>query len=524
MKNIFEMHKDIYKTTDKKTDFLKDFEDLDESRPVPGTKTNELKDLFKGMALEYENMLRKEESGVIIPPDTTGVDYFFSRGFMSDEMWFDFWEILQEYVKQKGAEFKLFSQKIAINDSDLYSVEPEGYIKTRMLDIIYSAAKSGDEYSIQLLIYLYKTYHKKEYNQVKKFRRLTGYDINSIAADDVDLLRTDSMARVLAMSLFLGKEVDNDSSLIYFSLNKFKEHWDSEKENMSTEFPDELYGECLERVDKWLLKEPGQEGFSCSAEYYDEIEEFIKDICKREGFSSDYIKQCDKRQTYIDEKLAMTLAHLTNVYPEKEFTYQEVQCFAHIYNLTVMLLDLCKEYEDVPNALFGMERKVLGVLGGSAYFNPEKVTVGTKPAKITPLLENVAPVYEKKATEEDYMEVISELRRKLRETEQQSKHFRLQYDQTKMALSKANEQIKKYENDRKELISLRNHVYSLSQEEVYTAPVSFEEMKDKISERRIVIVGGHPNFVNKLRKEYPMWKYYDANVNKINETIMLSLF
>lgn len=43
-------------------------------------------------------------------------------------------------------------------------------LQKRILNMMYNAAKAGDEYCNALMRELYKTYYKKEYKQLKRFR------------------------------------------------------------------------------------------------------------------------------------------------------------------------------------------------------------------------------------------------------------------------------------------------------------------------------------------------------------------
>ena len=52
----------------------------------------------------------------------------------------------------------------------------------------------------------------------------------------------------------------------------------------------------------------------------------------------------------------------------------------------------------------------------------------------------------------------------------------------------------RYEADRQELIALREHVYQSSETEKEPEPADQEKMEQVLSEKKIVIVGGHDNW------------------------------
>ena len=83
-------------------------------------------------------------------------------------------------------------------------------------------------------------------------------------------------------------------------------------------------------------------------------------------------------------------------------------------------------------------------------------------------------------------------------------------------------ELENYKNDREELIALRNHLYRLSDADLESAKESLDEMKTFISGRKIAIIGVHTNWINKLKKEFPQWKFLDANISRLNEATVLN--
>ena len=81
--------------------------------------------------------------------------------------------------------------------------------------------------------------------------------------------------------------------------------------------------------------------------------------------------------------------------------------------------------------------------------------------------------------------------------------------------------LKKFENDRTELIALRNHMYQIAEEDVVGEIENVDEMKAYIADKNIVIVGGHTNWINKLKRDFPNWKFFDANISRVNEAMVL---
>ena len=82
---------------------------------------------------------------------------------------------------------------------------------------------------------------------------------------------------------------------------------------------------------------------------------------------------------------------------------------------------------------------------------------------------------------------------------------------------KTKEAIEQNANYMKELITLRNYVYSLSQESPVIEESKLEDMKNVIAKKRIIIIGGHINWINKMKKEFPNWRFLDANISRTND-------
>lgn len=87
------------------------------------------------------------------------------------------------------------------------------------------------------------------------------------------------------------------------------------------------------------------------------------------------------------------------------------------------------------------------------------------------------------------------------------KKLKMQYAASNSARKEAEALLSKYQNDREELIALREFAYHLEQETPEIETQSLDEMKEAIAAKKYVIIGGHVNWVNKLKAEFPGWTY-----------------
>lgn len=72
--------------------------------------------------------------------------------------------------------------------------------------LIYNGAKLGDDYCLELIKNLYKVYHKKEYNRLKRFRTISPDEIFSLTEDEYIDSEYPSVGRIMGMCPFLGIE------------------------------------------------------------------------------------------------------------------------------------------------------------------------------------------------------------------------------------------------------------------------------------------------------------------------------
>ena len=42
-----------------------------------------------------------------------------------------------------------------------------------------------------------------------------------------------------------------------------------------------------------------------------------------------------------------------------------------------------------------------------------------------------------------------------------------------------------------------------------------------IAVRKVAIIGGHTNWISKVKKEFPNWKFFDAAVTRLNDAMVL---
>lgn len=109
--------------------------------------------------------------------DKSGAEYYFLKSFMTLELYRDFPAVINDFVKHCSdkAQKYMAAWWYGVDEFDLYTMDEA--VKHKVFRAIYNGAKLGDDYCRKLIIYLYKTYFKKEYNQLKRYSKLSMYDV-----------------------------------------------------------------------------------------------------------------------------------------------------------------------------------------------------------------------------------------------------------------------------------------------------------------------------------------------------------
>lgn len=179
---------------------------------------------FNGLDLNTEPQASDREIG-----------YFFIQGFLTIDMRLDFFAIANDFFTNCPGICKTFNDEYydenldflyGKNENDVvYFPNAEGdWFKIMILHYIYRAAVDMDnDFCKKQLLYLYRTYYKKEYNQIKRFSEITLKDILSILGDT----NAGSIARIIVMARFMGKTVRPeypDDRLLQLMHKDFTEH------------------------------------------------------------------------------------------------------------------------------------------------------------------------------------------------------------------------------------------------------------------------------------------------------------
>ena len=493
----------------------------DNNFPMPGdvfdSEFDEKSDFFKHlMSLKMKDAMMSDEERT--SPDTFACDKVFLDHFITDRMRDDFSLIARDFLIHECPNIDNH-EMVKYLDTDATEHWPDQMFERYILNLMMNAVNSGSIYTKNLFLYLHKTYYSKEYKQLKKFSRLSGGELLALASLRDGGLSPVVMARVLTISRMYGIEIGLDCNFMYLFLADYNENFDYDPTDWK--FIDEVtdtYRDCYEEV---------QQLFDSDDEMYDMYEKcdkFMSNLLRTEGFTEDYVMLCDDNDDGILARLGRTLAVLKKTYRNRSFTKEELILYAAIYQGVSALLSTTENMETrLDEVLYG-ERGTDYFEEFPALFHPEDVAKGRaetankapekKDVKKDKADETDSPRYK----EETLIAEIDGLHRKIHEQEGNIRELRGEIaDKRKMSeeIIRLKDQL---DAQQKELTALRNHVYNLTEEDEVKDTVSAEEMKKSLSPLRIIIVGGHKNWRQKMKQEFPDWTYIDATVSGTMET------
>ena len=451
-----------------------------------------------------------------IAPDTYGCECIFLRTFITPKMSDDFSLIAKDFLKHEFSNLDEHEMTDYLDYDDAESL-PDRIFEKFILNLMMNAVNAGSEYARNLFCYLHKTYYKQEYKQLKRFNRLSYDDVRTLANDGVDRHFPFNIARILSMAKMYGIEIAPENSFNYLMLTELNDGFGED--------PDPV-GFDREEIDSNIDKI--REIFSDNEidEMYVRSDELVDECLDHYGYKPGYTWFCNDEIVDLDDCLGIALHLLEENYPEKEdFTPEEIFLCAQLYAATGALT------VTVDRMAERMKEVVYGKRGTDYYdyfkedFNPEMVggvLRREKPQKVElkePTVINKNGISEEK--EKLLMDEINTLRRKLHEQETMIRQLKADMADKGKLQEKLTAAQDKNENDQKELAALRDHLYHMTEDDEQESSVSVDDMKSAIADKKIVIIGGHTNWTNKMKSMFPKWDYVKPSATSAQDTSVL---
>lgn len=482
---------------------------------------------FNGLDLNTEPQASDREIG-----------YFFIQGFLTIDMRLDFFAIANDFFTNCPGICKTFNDEYydenldflyGKNENDVvYFPNAEGdWFKIMILHYIYRAAVDMDnDFCKKQLLYLYRTYYKKEYNQIKRFSEITLKDILGILGDT----NADSIVRIIVMARFMGKTVRPeypDGRLLQLMHKDFTEHTMAEQydfyepvilEESLDESRDHM-SEAQDMAKKYMKK------------YKSVIEEskvptsklMFRYFALRERKELSWIADRWREDNGIVEKYIGYAIALAMSDPEYDYDF---------LNKDILMSQSGRENEGCIAEMMFMAftcylsnellcAQVAETLDTSFLFSTEPdVEVHYKGIEITAedskeSDDKTENEQESKQSEElvsDLEAEIKALKSKIKMQETEISSLREENRKTKELQEELEKEKQENADDKKELAALRTFVHELDDENNESSRTSIDEMKRLLSSKKVTIIGGHQNLINYLKQEFPDWTYTATEV------------
>ena len=492
-------------------------------------------DMEKWLAKRKERAKYIDDLGLENESDSEdGLEFFFVNEFITGDLRLEISDIAKDFftncadvcrqVDEKKDELHAVDYFTGDYDKASYNINMIGDQFTLMIiHYLYYGTKLGNEFCKKQLIVLYRTFHKKEYNSIKHFSKLSGYDVFDILGDDMS---DGSAARVIIMSRLLGIEIEKDRNfeVICKLTNKHLQE-DIPKEKYSKIYDGDYHDEDCEAFDRNL---------SIAEEIVNEyLIAYKKDITT--------IKACIRNTAYryfsVNEKLynmdivdkwlmdgdifaINTTEAVANALsdPDYEYDYTNPQVVKNASDDE--RFQMLNELMMASFINFMMQIVFAGNLSAISdnwfLFNDDNHSKLYKPMVADKSVDEAESDDCKQNEPDDRADLIAQINELKSQVKMQESEISSLRGENKKVKSLQRELDKlKYESadDKKELAALRSFVYELDKEsETETAKNNIENMKKVLKNKKLTIIGGHQNLVNYLKQEFPDWTYTATEV------------
>ncbi len=422
---------------------------------------------------------------------------FYVRGFVEDVFL-----IAGDFFRAEGENIRKYYMNKNWVSEERHESTSSYYIVETFINILLNAYLHGSKNAKNLLITIYQTYFPEEYSRLHSLKKVTD---RLFEKNDDDNL----MARLFVMSEVMDIPMDPKTERgCYFCFDDiFKSVFAPKCESIE-------YGNYIDNVvEKYPPLDIPRRNLATSKK----VLAFEKKILNTCGFSHklpylglDIDFDIDEENLIIDKFSYNASVILKDIFPDKEFDSKEICFYAHILVLLCSFMytsDLLKQgtysfMAGVPVDMFGSEEtKYI-----PKEFKPTEIKV-EKEEKLTEKPEKITDVEREK-----YEQEIKDLRLQLKQKDMDINYMSAEREKLKTVEEERDQLKSEIENDKKELAALRKHLYDISNSDYLEQDLSDDDIKDKIRDKNIIIIGGHTNWLKKLRDVFPSWRFIDASV------------
>lgn len=514
------------------------------------------------------NMMERTILSKIEKKSTTsleGIYAFMVLYFIPKEEVYDFLNFTKDFSKRK--DFKQYKD-FFVPDTIAFHDGAYSYVYKIMNPLVAMAAV-GDLEAKNMLLHMYKTYYKREYNQIKKFSEvtlLTIMDLLDVSEEELFFaLQTDNVepivyenasfiSRTITMCIFLNIKIDAGCGLLLGIMDTLHQSmYDTIAEKLKE--PEALSAIELDKayeISKNIIVEFGNQLSAEDVSYKDikkysnnniwteyvKYQEFIaRALYDGGGFRDTYIRQhrsySSDYMTDILNAMIHTIAILKNMEEDANTgienvklndsaeTLRNIAPYTALYQVVKCFTDDLQCAEDVCNIL----QDTYGEIEDQRLF-PDKLQPATKSEGKQEInrgkSNDKVTEFERLAFEREIME----LKGKLRNKEQDISHLHHELKKQKENCMLQEKQISDLQSKQDELIHLRDYVYSLTEqsnsaENSGNTELTIKEKEQFLKSKNIVVIGGHPNWIKNIKPEFTNWLFVEPGPNSTNNVKLI---
>lgn len=471
---------------------------------LPELDDNLFKPVLNASVKDYEKRKGSIPKSERVPVDTFACDSMFLEHFLTEEMRDDFPLIARDFLKHEFLNVDKYDN-IAYLDPDDGETGAEFMVEKHILNLMFNAYKGGSEYTKALFRYLYKIYYKKEYKQLKRFTKMTMNDVVALIVDEDGKYLLGDMSRVLTIARIYDIELGASCDPLYRYLEDEKKQLDAH-DFWDQRSLDDDYKERYEKAEKKVFDIYGDA--EKIYKYEQKTSRFTKKVLNGVGHSEEFIDLCDSDSPVGIHGMVHTMEILQRMSPNKEFSKSEIAIYNELRHAISAVTSSHSDLHEMLDVIMRGEEVTDFYEAFPSRFDPNEIPVSRK-KEDQPKKDVNKPV--RRQPDEEYSKdaMLAEIESlRLKKHQQETEIRQLRSELSGVAkLSEENKRLKnELECDHRELVALREHVYNLTEDDVNdTVPIG--DMTEYLKKLRIIIIGGHSNWVNKMKACFPDWEY-----------------
>ena len=448
--------------------------------------------------------------------DTEALDYMFVHTFGGDtfDSCSDFPFIALDFLKHTYPNIEEYSKYVYADDC-MDKWAPDTAMRYKVLNMILAAARHQNEYACEMLCRLYKVYYKREYNQLKRFREISYDELRSF--ENEEELFEQTAARILTICPFMGIEIRLDCELVIPDVEAILEDetFDFKVEPEEFRFDVDLFREAGEEARELIERKEKRK-----RDYFwrNDISKFKEQVFNYLCVPKDFDDTCDRELDSLERSIAITITLLKMRFRNRTFTDEEILYFHEIFRQIRAFSSQIGMFDEMVDMMIGRTDRFEFELEQCRY-HPEKQKIATTALREkkdkTKSVVVASPTLQADASEreKELLLEINDLKVSLKQKQQEFNEIKRKYLEAKEEAAQNRIDDEQWKADRSELFRLREYVYSLTEEDARSTDFNLEEMKAALKDRKIIIVGGHENWVGYLKDIFPNWTYIKPSIS-----------